>query len=197
MLESVAFYEWAENWVFEEKKTEWAGKQEKARRNHSKGAHTAVTLTRRQECSAVQTSEWAVFGRDWTKRAAEIYSYYAETMFQFVAILFSETTTASNPKHIYDWYYYKTSDFSNGYLITCVYSGLSVMSLNHSSLLSNNGVRWHHIFTRCYCNYLVAVTSHRRCHTSLLLLRITAATTIQVISPGTIASKGSQQRPPD
>jgi hypothetical protein len=28
-------------------------------------------LTRRQESSAVLTSEWAVFGRDWTKRAAQ------------------------------------------------------------------------------------------------------------------------------
>jgi hypothetical protein len=66
-----------------EKKTERAGKQEKTPRNHSKGAHTAVT--RRQESSAVLTSK---------------YSYYAETMFQFVAILFSETTV-SNPEHIY------------------------------------------------------------------------------------------------
>jgi hypothetical protein len=57
-------------------------------------------------------------------------------------------------------------------------------------VLSSNGFGWHHIVTHCYCHHSVAATSHRGHHTSLLLLKAIAATVIQVISPGAVATKG-------
>jgi hypothetical protein len=56
-------------------------------------------------------------------------------------------------------------------------------------VLNSNGLAWH-IFTRCYCDHLVAATSHYGRHTSPLLLRATIAMTIRVISPGPIATMG-------
>jgi hypothetical protein len=56
--------------------------------------------------------------------------------------------------------------------------------------LSSNGLGWHHIFTHWYCDHLVAAMSHHGCHTIPMLLRAIAATTIHVISPGPVATKG-------
>jgi hypothetical protein len=53
--------------------------------------------------------------------------------------------------------------------------------------LSSNGLGWHRILARCYHDILVAVTSHRGCHTSLLLLRATIAMVIRLISPRPVA----------
>jgi hypothetical protein len=86
------------------------------------------------------------------------------------------------------------SDFSNGHLMTRVYNGSSVMSPNRPSLL------WPSVATvlggiisspGCYCDYLVAATSHCECYTSPLLLSAIAVMAIRVISLGTVASKGS------
>jgi hypothetical protein len=73
------------------------------------------------------------------------------------------------------------SDFSNKYLVTRFYSDSSVMSLNRPSLLWPSvatGSRWYHIFTRCYCDHLVAATSDRERHMSPLLLRVITTTII-------------------
>jgi hypothetical protein len=46
------------------------------------------------------------------------------------------------------------------------------------------------IFVRCYYDHSIAATSPRVHHISSLLLRITAATVIWVISPRAVATKG-------
>jgi hypothetical protein len=56
--------------------------------------------------------------------------------------------------------------------------------------LNRNGLEWHHIVARWYCDHSVASMSHRGHHTSPLLLSDTVATTIRVISPGVVATKG-------
>jgi hypothetical protein len=56
--------------------------------------------------------------------------------------------------------------------------------------LNSNGLEWHHIVARWYCDHSVASMSHRGHHTSPLLLSDTVATTIRVISPGVVATKG-------
>jgi hypothetical protein len=62
--------------------------------------------------------------------------------------------------------------------------GVTVVDLN------SNCLGWHHIFTHCYCDHLVAAMSDRGHYTSPLLLGATTAMTIWVISLEPIATKG-------
>jgi hypothetical protein len=89
--------------------------------------------------------------------------------------------------------YRGVSDFSSRHLVTCLQCLIGDVTEPPVDVvaLSSNGFGLHRIFARCYCNHLVAAMSHRGRHTSPLLLRATTAMAIRMISPGTVASKGS------